>query len=331
MSPLISIVIPFYNSQDSINDCLNAVFKSSYKNFEVIAVSDGSKDESLKIAKKFPCKLIKSKKNYGSGHARNKGAKLARGKIIVFLDSDVIIKKNHLKIIFNYFIKKNYKMAQGIYTHKPIYKKISTQYLQSYQCFYVFSKKLKYINNLVSNFFVIKKKIFFEVGGFDSKFIGSNAEDADLGYKLTKKGYKIPILRNLNVLHKVNFGLWTFVNKIKRIHTGEMKMFIRNKNIYRKVSQNNYKPIILSIIFLFVQIFFLIAKIFIEFQFFLEFLLILNSIFLISQISFLKFLLKTRGFKVTIQCIPFMYLHIFLFIYSFFVGLFEYFLFGKKY
>ena len=331
MFPLISIVIPFYNSEESIEDWLKAVFQSSYKNYEVIAVSDGSKDKSLKIAKKFPCKIISSKKNYGSGHARNRGAKFAKGKIIVFLDSDVIIKKKHLQTIFNFFTKKNYKLAQGIYEHKPSYKKISTQYLQSYQCFYIFSKKIKFINNLVSNFFIINKRIFFEVGGFDPKFIGANAEDADLGYRLINKGYKIPILRKLNVFHKVNFGLGTFISKIIRIHTGEMKMFIRKKNILKKVSQNNYKPIITAIILLFIQILFLFINIFFEFKFFLVFLITLNVIFLLSQINFIKFLLRTKGFKITMKCIPFIYLHIGLFIYSFFSGFIEYFVFKKKY
>ena len=234
MSPLISIVIPFYNSQNSLKDCLNAVFKSTYKNYEVIAVSDGSKDNSLKIAKNFPCKIIELPKNHGSGNARNKGAKIAKGKIIIFLDSDVIIKKNHLKFIFKFFKKTKYKIVQGIYLHEPNYKKTSTQYMQSYQCYYIFSKKIKYINNLVSNFFAIEKNIFFSVGGFDPKFIGSNAEDADLGYKLINKGFKIPILRKLGVFHKVDFGISTFISKIKRIHTGEMKMFLRKKNIFKK-------------------------------------------------------------------------------------------------
>lgn len=331
MSPLISVVIPFYNSQNSLRDCLNAVFKSTYKNYEVIAVSDGSKDMSLKIAKNFPCRVISLQKNHGSGYARNTGAKIAKGKIVIFLDSDVIIKKNHLKLIHSIFTKKKYKMAQGIYLHEPNYKKVSTQYMQSYQCYYIFSKKIKYINNLVSNFFAIEKNIFFSVGGFDPKFIGSNAEDADLGYKLINKGFKIPIVRKLGVFHKVDFGISTFISKIKRIHTGEMKMFLRKKNIFKKLSQDNYKPIIYSIILLFSQIFLLILNIFFKFQFIFEVLIFLNFIFLTTQINFFKFLIKTKGAKIFFKCLPYVYLHIFLLIFSFFSGLIEFFIFRKRY
>ena len=46
-------------------------------------------------------------------------------------------------------------------------------------------------------------------------------QDADLGYKLINKGFKIPIVRKLGVFHKVDFGISTFISKIKRIHTGK--------------------------------------------------------------------------------------------------------------
>ena len=102
-NPNISVIIPFYNSETSLEHCLSAVYKSNYKNFEVIAVSDNSLDRSDEIAKKFPCKIVKLKKNYGSGYSRNIGSRLAKGNILVFLYSDVIIKKNSLTIIQNYF------------------------------------------------------------------------------------------------------------------------------------------------------------------------------------------------------------------------------------
>ena len=91
MSPLISVVIPFYNSQNSLRDCLNAVFKSTYKNYEVIAVSDGTKDMSLKTANTFPCRVISLQKNHGSGHASNTGAKIAKGKISKFLNDNSLL------------------------------------------------------------------------------------------------------------------------------------------------------------------------------------------------------------------------------------------------
>ena len=53
--PNISVIIPFYNSEKSLKQCLKAVYKSTYRNFEVIAVSDNSLDRSDQIIEEFSC------------------------------------------------------------------------------------------------------------------------------------------------------------------------------------------------------------------------------------------------------------------------------------
>ena len=88
----LSIIIPSYNSIKTIDRCLSSVFKSKFKNYEVIVVSDNSNDRSNDIIKKYPCRLINLKKNVGAAAARNAGAKIAKSDILIFLDSDVIIK-----------------------------------------------------------------------------------------------------------------------------------------------------------------------------------------------------------------------------------------------
>ena len=134
MKPKISVIIPFfYSSKKTIgtqqyfsllafDKCLSGIFKSKFKNFEVIAVSDGSSTESIEIVKKYPCKLIKLKKNSGSGYSRNVGAINAKGKILVFIDSDVEVKSDALKIINDKFKKKSNYALQGVFSHEPKYK-----------------------------------------------------------------------------------------------------------------------------------------------------------------------------------------------------------------
>ncbi len=327
----ISVVVPFFNSELTLNSCLKSIFKSTYRNFEVIAISDHSTDKSDEIAKKYNCKFKRLKKNYGSGYARNVGSKLAKGKILLFVDSDVVIKKNALNLINNHFKKKGNYLAQGIYDHKINYKKISTQYLQSYQCYYIFSKEKKYIENMVSNFLSIRKKIFFDVGGFDGKFKGSNAEDADLGYRIQKKGFKIPILRNLNSKHLVNFGIIQFLNKLSRIHVGEMKMFLRNKNIGSKIKQTNYLPVIITIVLLGLQIITVSCYFFLKDIPLFAISIILNISILITQFNFLKFIQFSKNFLIMLKCIPLMYLHSLIFIYCFLWGIADFYIFKNKY
>ena len=80
----ISIIIPVYNSSLTLNECLGAIFNSSFKNFEVIIVSDNSPDNSVMIAKKYQCKIIELPKNQGPAFARNSGAQAAAGDILFF-------------------------------------------------------------------------------------------------------------------------------------------------------------------------------------------------------------------------------------------------------
>jgi len=96
MNKNISIVIPVYNGQRTIKECLASIFRAECSNYEVIVVDDCSTDNSLKIAQSFPCKIIKLDERRGPGFARDKGAAVAEGEIVAFLDADCIIPQDWL-------------------------------------------------------------------------------------------------------------------------------------------------------------------------------------------------------------------------------------------
>lgn len=100
-----SIIMPVYNTGSRLNKSIASILEQSYKNWELIIIDDGSKDDSLKIAKKF-AKQNKNVKvfhqdNAGPGAARNFGIKKAQGDFIAFLDSDDYYDENFLEIIDN--------------------------------------------------------------------------------------------------------------------------------------------------------------------------------------------------------------------------------------
>ncbi len=90
--PLVSIIVPLYNGEQTIERCLTSIRNQSYKNIEVLVVNDGSKDHSMKVLKKFRDSdsrfHILNKGNSGVSDSRNLGMKNARGKYIQFVDSD---------------------------------------------------------------------------------------------------------------------------------------------------------------------------------------------------------------------------------------------------
>lgn len=91
-----SIIIPVYNVEEYIKDCLESVKNQTFKDYEVIVVNDGTKDKSMDIVKNYDVKVI-NQENQGLSGARNTGAKEAKGEYLIFLDSDDWIDKNLLE------------------------------------------------------------------------------------------------------------------------------------------------------------------------------------------------------------------------------------------
>lgn len=94
--PKISIIIPTYNEQENIENCLKTLLDQSYPQVEIIVVDDGSTDNTVSIINKYPVKLL-HQKHQGPGVARNKASKEAEGEVLVFMDADMTFSKDFIK------------------------------------------------------------------------------------------------------------------------------------------------------------------------------------------------------------------------------------------
>ena len=103
---MISVIVPVYNVEEYLEECLESIKNQTYTNIEVILVNDGSTDGSREICERF-CqkdsrfKLI-NQENQGQSVARNRGVKESAGEFIMFVDSDDVIKKNVLEVLLPY-------------------------------------------------------------------------------------------------------------------------------------------------------------------------------------------------------------------------------------
>lgn len=106
-NPLITIIIPVYNTSAYLPNCLESIVNQTHQNLEIIIIDDGSTDDSYKIAKKYAQKDSRVKlvyqKNSGQSAARNRGIKLATGKYINFIDSDDLIAKDFIEKLLKPF------------------------------------------------------------------------------------------------------------------------------------------------------------------------------------------------------------------------------------
>lgn len=92
-NPLVSIVVPVYNAEDVILNCLNSVRNQSYKNLDIIVVDDKSTDGTANLVEKLcgtdkRIRIIRLQKNAGSSFARQCGLNLAHGEYVTFIDAD---------------------------------------------------------------------------------------------------------------------------------------------------------------------------------------------------------------------------------------------------
>ncbi len=100
MKPLVSILIPCYNSEQWLAETIKSALAQTWKNIEIIVVDDGSTDNSLTVAKSFNSPFIKviSQKNQGASAARNRALKEAQGDFIQYLDADDLLESNKIEI-----------------------------------------------------------------------------------------------------------------------------------------------------------------------------------------------------------------------------------------
>lgn len=116
-TPLASIIVPVYNVEKYVNECLDSIIKQTYTNIEIIVVNDGSLDSSLKICQDYALKdariSIINQKNSGLSAARNSGLSVSKGDYIIFVDSDDLLEKHAVEMFINEAQASNAEVVLG--------------------------------------------------------------------------------------------------------------------------------------------------------------------------------------------------------------------------
>ena len=128
---LISIIVPVYNVEEYLNECLDNIQSQTYKNLEVILVNDGSTDGSKEICEKY-CKRdtrfrLINQTNQGQSVARNRGMQESTGEFLTFVDSDDVIKEDMLEQLMKQMTSENIDIVECWYTHNEQDLKLKTE------------------------------------------------------------------------------------------------------------------------------------------------------------------------------------------------------------
>lgn len=153
---LVSVIIPFFNSENTIQECISSVTKQSYKHIEIIAINDGSTDSGQNIvdahAREDDRLIILHTANKGVSSARNLGIELSQGDYITFVDADDTIDKDHVLSMIKLITEGNQVVVSDYWIVK-VYndKKVKHSYKKSGRKKYISEKKSKNLKFLLQD------------------------------------------------------------------------------------------------------------------------------------------------------------------------------------
>lgn len=210
--PPISVIIPAYNAARYLKVCLEKLSQSTVP-YECIVVDDGSKDDTVAVARSFGVRVLASGVSGGGpARARNLGARQARAELLFFIDSDVCVYPDTLERILATFREQpEIDALIGSYDDSPQEKDFLSQYRNLMHC-YTHQKSKRQACTFWSGCGAIRKSVFFEHAGFDESYNRPAIEDIELGYRLKAAGKIILLDPELKVKH---LKAWSFVGLVK--------------------------------------------------------------------------------------------------------------------
>ncbi|VVB60031.1 Glycosyltransferase AglI [uncultured archaeon] len=237
---MISVIIPAYNSEKTIRGCLQALQSQSIKDIEVIVVDDGSSDDTASIVKSFKNVKFFKRQHKGPASERNFGAKMAKGEILLFTDSDCEPDKNWVSEMVAPF--KSDKSVVGVSgTYRTRQKELIARFAQ-YEIEERHEKMAKagsidFIGTFSAGY---RKEIFDKFGGFDESFSTSAGEDPELSFRIAEAGYKMVFAPKAFVYHTHPNTLRKYLKQKYRNAFWRVAVYAKRKKTFRK--GHSYTP-----------------------------------------------------------------------------------------
>jgi len=234
-----SIIVPLYNRPDEIDELLDSLTKQTNKNFEVIVVEDGSTLKSDSITDNYKSKLhiqYYDKENEGPGLTRNYGSQYAKGKYLIFFDSDCIVPDGYMHIVKKYLSENEADFFGGPDRASKSFSPVQKAINYSMTSFFT-TGGIRGGKNQLEKFHPrsfnlgVKKSAFNSIDGFSKLRFG---EDIDLSIRLFNMGYKSALINDAWVYHKRRTDFKKFYRQIYnsgiarinlyKLHPGSLKV-----------------------------------------------------------------------------------------------------------
>jgi len=197
----VSIIIPTFNGASRIANCLEAALKQiAGRDAEILVVNDGSTDRTADVVAGYPGVRLINQANAGPAAARNRGANEAKGPIILFTDDDCVAMPNWLSAMVEPFCDPNMIGVKGAY--RTGQKSLIARFVQiEYEDRYRLMARLPSIDFIDTYSAAFRLDRFLEMKGYDTSFPVACAEDVDLSYRMSARGWIMKFARAAIVVH----------------------------------------------------------------------------------------------------------------------------------
>ena len=213
-APVISAIVPVYNGEAVLASCLVPLvaFRLDGEIAEVIVVDDGSTDSSAWIATEAGARVVPSGGRLGPGGARNRGAELASGDVLWFVDADVVVHADAASVLKDAFARTGAAAVFGTYDEFPAATNFLSQYKNlAHRHHHVRSERAA--ETFWAGCGAVRADAFWSVGGFDAeRYPEPSIEDIELGVRLRQRGHAIRIEPELQGQH---LKAWHFANLLR--------------------------------------------------------------------------------------------------------------------
>jgi glycosyltransferase involved in cell wall biosynthesis len=196
-----SIIIPTFNGAARIGNCLDSLVKQTAgRNVEILVVDDGSTDNTPNVVRGYSSVRLITQANAGPASARNRGAMEARGKILLFTDDDCVPMPDWLEAMLGPFKDPEVVGAKGVYrTHQS---SLAARFVQiEYEDKYRLMAGLPSIDFIDTYSAAFRRDRFLEMTGYDTSFPVACAEDIELSYRMSARGWKMKFVPAAIVYH----------------------------------------------------------------------------------------------------------------------------------
>jgi glycosyltransferase involved in cell wall biosynthesis len=236
----ISVIVPCHNSRKTLPKTLASLAGQSCQPHEIIVVNDRSTDETATIASNAGCTVANTQKP-GVSSARNLGGKHASGNILLFIDDDVVLDANALRILTDEFADQSLSGVVGLLSpHTP-----ATTFGGKYKNAYMHFSYLNMPNETTvfyTSIAAIRTDVFLKTGGFDENYISPNIEDYEFGKKLKMNGFRLKSCQDLQVVHHKDYTIKNLLKTAYLRSSGIVRVILRHRGQKLKTNNSPEKP-----------------------------------------------------------------------------------------